>query len=184
MIAFLLLETRNISSVFHLAEFSWEITIFALTSFVIENNRGTEQIAINYSLLQEDVRGHRVFESGWLLQIAEATCFPGDRKPKSSQLPDIVVIKQGWHHIYKSRRQYSHALTKHFHNGIPDEMQTAYITRSGFMSCLHFVHQVNAYLASACFRLTYSSNGLIFRLFNDVVSTAVSEMERFLWILR
>jgi hypothetical protein len=144
MIPFHLLESRNSCSVFHFAEFSWDITKFALTAFVIENNRGTEQIAINYRLLQEDIRGHRDFESGWLLQITETACFPRDRKPKSSQLFDIVVIKQGWHHIYKSRSQYSHALTKHFRNGITDVVQTAYIARSHFiMSCLHFVHKAN-----------------------------------------
>jgi hypothetical protein len=154
MIAFLLLETRNISSLFHFVAFSWEMTIFALTSFVIENNRGTEQIVINYRLLQEDVRGYRVFESGWLLQIAEAACFPRDRKPKSSQLSDIVLIKQGWHHIYKNPRQYSHALTKHFHNGVPDVVQTAYVARSGFvMSCLQFVHKVNCICGLRMFHL-------------------------------
>jgi hypothetical protein len=64
MIPFHLLETQNNSTVFHFEKFSREITEFALTSFVIENNRGMEQIAINYRLLLEELRGHRVFESG------------------------------------------------------------------------------------------------------------------------
>jgi hypothetical protein len=146
-----------------------------------------EQIAINYRLLLEELRGHRVFESGWRLQIAEATCFPRDRKSKSSQLPDTVVRKQGRHHIYKSRRQYFHTLIKHFHNGIQNVVQTAYIARSGFiMNSLHLVHKGNSYRQIISIRPHVSPailHGLILMLFNDVVSIAASEVERCIWIL-
>jgi hypothetical protein len=81
-----MIETRNCSTVFQSAKFSRDVRSSVDLFCYRNNSNGTKQIAINYSLLQKDVRGHQAVVSGWGLQIAEGACFPRDFKSKSRQI--------------------------------------------------------------------------------------------------